>query len=59
MGGEVEPVAREIHRQADRLVDDVSGGEEQERRTAPGHVVSNLTWLMMRQHEPMRMTVVR
>ena len=32
VGGEVEPAASEIHRQADGLVDDVGGGEEQERR---------------------------
>ena len=32
MNGEVEPVAGEIQRQAYRLVDDVRGGEKQERR---------------------------
>jgi hypothetical protein len=32
MGGKVESAAGEIHRQANGLVDDVDGGEEEERR---------------------------
>ena len=52
------PRRREIHRQADGLVDDVDGGEEQERRK---HQVMGLEpdLAEMRQHEPMKITVVR